>query len=479
MAISFATSGPHHLAEFRRQVGAFREVWHSLDVRYSAVQIGSDWFNFITDILLSPAEVSTPHDEPLVELSTFVALSRKLPISHLDGILDEIGQGAIRVHDHNVRLAQPPRQVGDHASAYPLQPFFRRSEAGSGWKPFWDPGRESVGFELEAHGGSLHELLPQERLGELERQLLVHSPPYFGLLDLSRYFLRSNAPGLSGGGQLNVRAPLYTWVEDLQLEGDSALQLLVHCPSTISVNKLRLVARGVHDDEIVRFDLNGAGLTREGESGELIRFRIPVEDLSWIEGVVVLQDLRVDQFVFSLPLANSPNPRYDAIYTTDVGERRLRQFVGGDSGLGRIENQQVIGLTWILQLCGFQVLPAGLSGLNMGDSPDLFAFVPLSSSALVVEATTRDLAADGKLVKLHDRAEGLRRRLPNHDVVAVAATGKPTVTQPEADLAHRLGIVILAQSQLEELRIAAEQNTPTGKVFERIKQLRPPVSGAT
>ena len=448
----------------------FPGLWLSLDIRYSATHVVDEWYNLLTDILLSPASCEPEQAARLVDLPRLWAGSAQVPFSRLGGLLDEIGQGALQLGDRKILLSQPARPADGRPDAYRLAPFFHTLKPSEGWKPFWDKERASAGFELQAHGGSLSDLISHDEVTIMERQLLSHSPPYFGLEDLFRFFLRSNAPGTQGGGQFSVRAPLYTWIDSIDLDG-STLRILAHHPPSLDPQELRVVARGGTSDDIVRIDLRPE--TTEAARPDTSRFSVPVADLAWIQGALIIRDIRVDDFVYSLPLAHSPNPRYEALYITDQGENRLRDFVNGNPSVMRFESAQVVGLTWLLQLCGFQVIPTDLPGLKMGSSPDILAFTPLSAGVLVIEATSRDLAADGKLVKLHDRVEALRDRLPDHDVVGVAVTAKSSVTQHEAELATGLGIRVVTQTDLEGLRSSAEQNVLTSKVFESIRTIRP------
>lgn len=472
MVVSFASSGPHHFVAFREQVSRFEGVWRSIDIRYSAVKVGDDWLNLMTDIRLSPAAAPSPgteDSEVFVRLPRLIAGRITQDLSQLDQVLQDIESTRLNLDGTPIRLVQPSREGVGTAQNFPFQPFFGEVSPSDGWKPFWDPERESKSFTLLAHGGNLGELVNQDLWRRFEHELLVHSPPYFGLDDLLRYFIRATDPVNTGGStRLAVRAPVYTWVESQELDEGSNLVTRVRCPLTIQGTDLRLVARAGTDSSVVRFDERG-GHAVAADDHNIVTITVPVEGLHWIQGALILRDTRVDDFAFALPRASSANPRYDALYITDVGERRLRQFVEVDNAMTRPELAQVAGLSWLFQLCGFQVLATGLPGFNMGTAPDLLAFVPLAEAVVVVEATTRDLASDGKLVKLRDRADALKERLPRFDVLALAATAKSTVTTPEADLARSLNVRILTQSELEDLRQMAERNESPSRVFARLK----------
>ena len=129
-------------------------------------------------------------------------------------------------------------------------------------------------------------------------------------------------------------------------------------------------------------------------------------------------------------------------------------------------------MSWLLGLCGLQVISSGLRGFNMGDAPDLVAFVPYANQGMVVETTLRDLMGAGKLVRLRDRSSALSRELPNFEVVAVAVTAKQSLSDPEVALANQLGIKVLLPRDLTKLREFAERNEPPAATFNYIKAKR-------
>jgi len=467
-----SSSGPHQFVAFREQIERFAGLWQSIDARYSAVKVGDQWLNMMTDIRLSPSPPPADRTEVFVRLPRLVAGRDSREISALDQILRAVEANLVTLGDVTIRLVQATRQQDGSPTAYPYQPFFGIEPPGGGWRAFWDPERDSTTFALTGHGGGLQELIGQDLWREFERQLLVHTPPYFGFEDFLRFSVRATDPvNLNGAARFTVRAPVFSWVDNQVLDERSNLVTRVRCPETVEAGSIRLVARaGDEGGAIARFDNHGE--VSEVIDGErFVTMVMPVEGLAWIQGALILRDTKIDEFVFTLPLASSPNPRYEAMYITDVGERNLRQFTAGNPAASRSENAQLVGLSWLLQLCGFQVLVSGLPGLNMGSAPDLLAFVPLAQAVVIIEATSRDLASDGKLVKLHDRAGALAGRLPGFDVLAVAATSKPSVTPPELELARTLNVRIMTQSELENLRQLAERNETPSRVFAHLKSL--------
>jgi hypothetical protein len=475
--VSSASSGPHQFAAFCEHVARFPGLWRSIDVRYSAVRVGNSWVNLLTDARLSLSTPQVPETESFVELPALRAGRVSLPISELERVVRDAEANRATFNGTEIELVGGPPGAGVGPSIRSFQPFYRLAPALEGWRPFWDPGRESATLTLIGHGDMLSQVTGHDLWLQLEGELQAHSPPYFGLEDLFRYFIRSTSTtGFLGMAScFSLRAPLYSWIEDLSFGEGPRLVVLVRCPATTPGGTVRLVARGVKDDKIERYDISGQPQESGSDELQLIPISLDVSQASWIEGAVLLRGTKFDQFVFNLPLLNSPNPRYEAVHTTDVGDRRLREFVEGNPSTGQLENSQLTGVGWLLQLCGFQVLVSGLSGLNMGSAPDLFAFVPFAHSALVIEATRRDLAGEGKLVRLHDRAEALRARLGDFDILPLAVTAKGAITDPEWELAERLGIKVLAQPGLGTLLQMAERNESAGRVFDHLKQLGRPL----
>ncbi len=478
MAVSMSSSGPHQFAGFLSAIDRFPRLWQSLDVRYSAIKKDGTWYNFVTDIRLTPEAIDETVSGTFVDLARLRAGHSSLPFDHLLSVLTDIEAGRLLVDGFEMTIRQPPQQNQGPGPGFPYGFFFGIEDASDRQHTFWDPGPETTALTLSAHGGSLLDLIGPDTWRDLDRELLAHTPSYFGLDDLLRFFIRIRRHnGVSGGALFSIRAPVYTLINRLDLGEDNKLTVEVHFPRTVDPGHLRIVARGVEGESVNRYDIKG---TEEAVTHEprVCTLRLDTRGLSWIQGALILRELKVEEFELALPVANSPNPRYEALHITDQGEARLRQFVGGDATTLRLENSQEVALSWLLQLCGFQVLASGLKGFNMGSAPDLIAFVPYSRQALVIEVTRSDLATEGKLVKLHDRAASLKERLPDFQVVAVAATAKTSVTKPEVEIATSLGVKILVQGDMEWLRQAAENNQLPSKVFAYVSGARPPVTPA-
>jgi hypothetical protein len=473
VAVSFSQSGPHHGSRFREAVEQYSRIWNSLDVRYSAYRARDTWWNFVTEIRLHPDLPGATIDESLVELDDFVAGKLTLPMTDLAPILDGVDRGQVRFGDHQFKLAWPSRTGDGRHDEQQLHPVFSITHPEDGWRPFWQPEVDSVAFELGTSGGSLTETFTQEKWTNLERRLLTHTPPYFGMEDLMLYFLRANPPHNPGGSsRFFVAAPLYTRIESSDLSEGGTLGIRVRSPPQARPCDMRVVARRITGSKIERVVLRATENEALIAGVEPIVLNVPLEGCDWIDGAIIFVDERVDRFQFALPTPGSPNPRLAAVAITDLGARRFAQFVEGDESVLKIENGQEVGFSWLLALCGFQVLSTGLRGFNMGAAPDLVAFVPFSNLAIVVEATTRDLMGEGKLVRLADRAESLRRELSQFEVIAVALTGKRALSQPEVDQATHLGIKILVPDDCSRLRDLADQNEGPRRAFEYIKAKR-------
>jgi len=193
----------------------------------------------------------------------------------------------------------------------------------------------------------------------------------------------------------------------------------------------------------------------------------------WVGGALILKEEKVDEFTFVLPTSNQPNPRLASLDVTDQGSRKFQEFIEGNLAVGRPEESHEIGAAWLLGMAGFQVISSGLRSFSMGSAPDAFAFVPFSKAVLVVEATIADLATDGKLVKLFDRAEALKRLLPGFDVIPVAMTRKTQLTPVESGAARELGVRVLGPEEFAEIGERARRNDPPAKTYEYIKSKLP------
>lgn len=473
MAVSFSSSGPHHVARFREVVRRYEPIWQSLDIRYSALRARDCWWNFVTEVKLhfDPPTPSGPESQ--VQLDDFIAGHLSVPISELDAILSLVDQGTLNFGGQVIKLAQPTRAGDGSLTEYPAHPFFGVFHQEDSYRPFWQPEPDSVGYQVGSSSSSLHEILNQEVWNDIERRLLIHDPPYFGLEDVLLYLLRSNPPNQLGGAtRFWVTAPLYTRIESTELTEARDLKLHVRAPPRARRRDLRVVARTAAGSTIERIVVRAPGDTNDIAGPDPVVLTVPLRGRDWIDGAVIFGIERVDRFQLSLPSPDFANPRFAALTITDLGSQRLGQFLEGDESSLRIENGQEVGMSWLLGLCGLQVISSGLRGFNMGDAPDLVAFVPYANQGMVVETTLRDLMGAGKLVRLRDRSSALSRELPNFEVVAVAVTAKQSLSDPEVALANQLGIKVLLPRDLTKLREFAERNEPPHATFNYIKAKR-------
>jgi hypothetical protein len=470
--MSLSSSGPHQVDAFRNRISPFQGLWRSLDVRYSAVSYSGIWYNLISEVLLTSAAPDPSLDETFVELPSFKSGRFSWNIDRLDGILESIKSQHFDLGDLHLRLATPNRTGQGQIQDSPESAFFSVASVNEGWKPFWRPGVDSVAFTLGSWSGSTQELLGVEARRELDRQLLIHAPPYFGLDDLAQYFLRAVLP-LQYQARFYVTAPLETRIQEVVLDADNRISLSIIAPPTALKRDLRVVARTLANDRVTRLDIHPTESGEESVGSDIIRLSVDSTGFEWVGGALILKQEKVDEFTFVLPSVNQPNPRLASLDVTDQGPRRLEEYLGGDLAVGRPEESHEIGSAWLLSIAGFQVISSGLRSLSMGSAPDAFAFVPFSNSVLVVEATTADLATDGKLVKLFDRAEALRRILPGFEVLPVAMTRKSQLTPVESGAARELGVRVLGPEEFAEMRERARRNDPPARTFEYIKSKLP------
>lgn len=470
--ISSSSSGPHQVDAFRARITPFQGLWRSLDIRYSAVIHAGNWYNLISELLLSSAPPDPTLTETFVNLPSFKAGRVSWEIDRLDGILESIKSQQFDISDLHVRLATPGRTGQGQLQDTPELPFFSFEPLSENWKPFWRPGADSVAFSLGSWSASTQEFLGVEARRELDRQLLIHSPPYFGLDDLAQYFLRAVLP-LQYQARFYVTAPLETRIQEIVLGDDNRITLSVTAPPTALKKDLRVVARALANDRVSRVDVRPTDPGEESVGSEPLRLSVASTGFEWVGGALIFKQEKVDEFTFVLPTMNQANPRLASLDVTDQGSRRLEDFVTSNLPSGRPEESHEIGASWLLTIAGFQVLSSGLRSLSMGSAPDAFAFVPFSNAVLVVEATTADLATDGKLVKLFDRAEALKRLLPGFDVVPVAMTRKSELTPVESGSARELGVGVLGPKEFAEIRERARRNDPPARTFEYIKSKLP------
>ena len=146
--------------------------------------------------------------------------------------------------------------------------------------------------------------------------------------------------------------------------------------------------------------------------------------------------------------SNPQNPRRAAYEVEDPKLEILREFIEGSGRQPQADFE--LAVAWLLWMLGFS--PAHLGSCRRLESADILVATPQQHLA-VVECTTGLLKAEHKMSRVVERTERVRRLMRQGlKVLPVIATSLPR-NDVKADLeaAEKLGVLVLAREQLEEL----------------------------
>lgn len=484
--ISAGTSDEGPINRLLQAIDPFRDIWRSVEVRYSILEDSGQWCCLSTRMLFSARDLGAMTPETFVDIPRIRAGRFSIPASEGFSALSSLRTGRLRVGPLDVLLAS----VVPKSSPLTLNPYSWWFEEGQLSTPrseirYNDLTSYGHGFTLLGTGEQIARSINHNEWSTLGRSMISGEPPVIGFEDLAEAFLRRVSPFTpSHPVALSVVAPLYSRFEEPDVARGESVSIIMSGPPTSRPADFQLVVLKRVMGDLMRDSYVLGEDDRFGpeprSSGAAIQLAKPVSvtEADWLGAYLLFRKLAIDQLAFPLPAPHSANPRIRVLQALDEGDRRVRELLAGNKKSLKDNSRFEIGVSWILQFCGFQVLLADLSGqkLSEGGFSDLIAFVPLSKSVVICEATIDTITVDRKLVKLAHRTESARSVLQDDgvEVIPVIATANQLVTEPERTEAASLGIAILSLSDLNTLFEMADKNESPSACLGFIKSHLPP-----
>jgi hypothetical protein len=151
----------------------------------------------------------------------------------------------------------------------------------------------------------------------------------------------------------------------------------------------------------------------------------------------------------------SQNSRRVVVETFDPGLAILTEFMGRSRGKNYDARDLEVSVAWMFWMLGFGTIQLG-STARTQDFSDIVLITPQGHLA-IVECTTGLLKAENKLAKLVSRHVTLRARLDQSNNRHIKLLPIMVSTLPRAELqadleqAERLGVLVLAREQLDQI----------------------------
>lgn len=153
--------------------------------------------------------------------------------------------------------------------------------------------------------------------------------------------------------------------------------------------------------------------------------------------------------------STSQNARRVVIETFDPGLAILTEFMATSRGKNYDARDLEVAVAWMFWMLGFSTIHLG-STARTQDFSDVILITPQGHFA-IIECTTGLLKAENKLAKLVARHASLRSRLDQSNnehiklLPIMVSTRSRTELQADLEQADRLGVLVLAREQLDQI----------------------------
>jgi hypothetical protein len=447
-------------------IATFRDLAIPLVGAYPTIELKSFAFvgeevtyNLFTRLELSPRPFLPRRPRLLRADPRFHIVSEQLESRSLGGLLDGLVAHRITVAGKTVELATPSKSPPSGGQPPPFWHFYRdRADLlyWDGQNPTGEPARR---YKLETYGGEGDALATPEAVAALDDGLLRLRPRWLGLPDMMKRFLGLEPSyRMANSTNISVELPIRCDLHQPRFESPGLLSVPVTGPAAFPSGRLRVNAllknAGGHswtrETKIV-------GPTEVGRDG-IGLFHAAVRTTGGRSVVLhlLLNNQIVAKQAYDLWDPKSPNPRMRALRALDRALQQLDEVLADPEAKGRDAETFEIAISNLLSTSGFITLNPGRKHAKAGETVDVVALHPLAPVVFCIECTWKVATHQGKLGKLHQRAEDLAKALPQHSVRAILVSSKTEFTRPELEEATSLGIMLLNRTHLQILRTKAE-----------------------
>ncbi|HEY1197119.1 MAG TPA: hypothetical protein VGG32_00105 [Thermoplasmata archaeon] len=459
------------LAGFLDRIRPFQDLWTSIEFRYSAVKQQDRWCNLFSRVQFRWDPLACEVHELEIETETFRGGCLRLPLKAGLEWLKGVETGSVRVGGTQINLGHEVRRPGSDVDSFTHYSW-------SIWKldrygglrnlpsrsPEWEQG-----FEFAGYGEWANTLLNIDGWGATHDALLASRKPYAGLAEFTVGFL----------GFTEARSPIHPVVLEVEafygaLFDEWAIKEgkfvgSVQRPRSSRLGDLSITAILSSPDSPLRLHLPLRN-ERDVEGTPLVAsdFSFPFEGFQLVELHLLLRGHDVDALQIRFPSPDTPNPRLRALEALDLMWKNLNTTL---DEAGAVKNPAALEMlvSWVLHLCGFQVMLVGHPPLHGGDVPDLLAFDPFSNEGLVVEVTRDVSLSQDKMIRLSKRTASVQYASPSVRFHAVAvAPAAESFLESEIKAARELGVALLSKQDLTQLLNEAQENPLPTDVLRKV-----------
>ncbi|MBD9448904.1 hypothetical protein [Rhizobium sp. RHZ01] len=307
---------------------------------------------------------------------------------------------------------------------------------------------------------------------QLDLELLSHIEPYENMLDLFEDFSIPVQFASEGGKCITevVLAPV-SEIEPLSKIESGLLKVGIVAAPRAQISKITLGVKAFTRDGVRRFTVAGDQFTWKQEPHRLVG----ALDLPLANTPLALTSLRYGSEHIQKWWVRDQTQTFNRLLDVHIAIDPARSLVVDDLSGQRTDFEERVGL--LFSLLGLRVLKYGQIP-KLTDAPDILALSD-RDHLYVVECTTGDINAKGKLQKLADRTKAIAHSLsasvsrPSSILPVVATSLSRQETAAHRLQAEVLGVALLCKEDLMNLVGQVEAPPSADRLFDFTRSLVP------
>lgn len=467
--------------KFLQVIEPYLDIWPALVIRYSALKKSNHWYNLSTSGELKATSAGGKSHTLVVDNPLFRVGEAVLDPDGVVSFIQSLSKPELEIGTTRIRLLVPSYGKPITFEEGSLDPYtwtnYQRNRAGEFVVTTTMRGQQDM--MLVGSGNSTMTQFTQGGEWEEIHRLLAEAS-FLDYTEFGRDYLRwAFELGQNSSPGVQIVAPLYSAILEPRVVDPGRLEVGVTGPPRSRTRDYVLTAvRRRETDEPLRGPLEL--VEKLGTNPDEFRTYTAILDTRGIYEVDFQLAFRrnvVDLRTMFFWTPESGNANYRVFQSLEDAEARLEKALSGkDIRLG--ENSSFdIAVSWVLQLCGFEVLITDLGPmkavLKAQDTVDLIAMNGPNRKALVVETTTGSIDENHKLSKVDRRAAKVRGAVPEYDVLPVVANLDRSFDLQEGATAKTYGISVIGLQELVQLKWLAKQVTSPSEIVEYLRKQIP------
>ena len=462
------------IEKFRNVIGPFLDIWRSIDVRVICIRLDNEWINLGTTIILrSESYQEIKSFERLTKTEDFMALKAILGINEIDRVLENLSNGILVIN--NVEIYYGRKQETEIRPRIHLH-FDTQHRA----QRLSFPNIDFTSYLLFGTGETIDILMEDRKFEDLDWRLRTLDTPYDGLDELAKSFLFRPLDRNRSLSFVWFLAPLNIRFSQGCKISRGKLEICVEAFGWSQIEKTKI--------STIQYLLNG-NVYRSyrcfddsewsmREKSRVLEYKLAMEKCPKARVFLIVKNIAIDAMTFSNPAVSLQNERSLIHGHFDQELATLKKYLNGRGKEPAWDFE--IGVSWLLHLCGFNIISYGLSR-ELQSEIDIVAFSPANNYLICVECTLERPDVKEKLSKLSLKSKKLENQLTCYDYRILPLIITPLegdkIPISEKEKAEKEGIIIVSQGEIQELIEISTGPEPLPKAINYLVTLIPrPVS---